>query len=118
MQGYYKEGTEMSVNAGRRIGVIGAWIERAMRVLGPVVLPDGGKLDRVIETWIPKKRIQAVNPKYGLWPPCLSSRTISLTCARWLLASLHIGDTQLGAPGKGMLIFQCNLHKIPVHPLA
>ena len=63
VQVYYKEGTEMAVNTGRRIGVIGAWVERATQRLGPVTLPNGEQIDRVIESWIPKKRINAVNPK-------------------------------------------------------
>lgn len=62
-QVYYKEGTEQAVNPGRRIGVVGAWVERAMKVLKPVTLPTGEQVQREIETWIPKKVIKAVNPK-------------------------------------------------------
>ncbi|KAK9785093.1 hypothetical protein WJX73_002914 [Symbiochloris irregularis] len=60
---YYKEGTEQAVNPGRRIGVVGAWAERAMKTLKPVTLPNGEQVERKIETWIPKKRIKAVNTK-------------------------------------------------------
>ena len=65
LQVYYKEGTELAVNPGRRIGVVAAWLERAARILKPVSLPDGQQVERVIEPWIPKKRIKAVNPKCG-----------------------------------------------------
>lgn len=62
-QVYYREGTEKQPNDARRIGVAAAWLERAMNILKPVTLPDGTQIPRVIEPWVPKKKIKAVNPK-------------------------------------------------------
>lgn len=53
----------MELNTARRIGVVAGWVERAMKTLKPVTLPNGKQVPRVIETWIPKKRIPSINSK-------------------------------------------------------
>ena len=59
---------------------VAKWLGYGAQSLGPVVLKDGGTEERVVETWVPKKKVKAYSLRWGEGraPRFFSDKSVSL----------------------------------------
>ena len=74
VQVHYPGDTYKALNDAKRVSKVAAWLKNAEINLGPVQLPDGSEIERVIEPWVPKKQVKAYNPRQAL--PGMQSTTL------------------------------------------
>jgi hypothetical protein len=43
----------------KKAGIVTKWLGFGAQSLGPVVRKDGSRVDRQVETWLPKKKVKA-----------------------------------------------------------
>ena len=74
---HYPGDTYRALNDAKRVTKVAAWLKNAEINLGPVQLPDGSEIERVIEPLVPRKQVTAYNPRYA---PCAFQPSQACAC--------------------------------------
>ena len=96
---HYPGDTYKALNDAKRVTKVAAWLKNAEINLGPVQLPDGSEIERLIEPWVPKKQVKAYNPRQARpmsTAPASRARCLQRTVSMYGLWMQRISGTAGG----------------------